>query len=554
MFFSSSQVGIAIQDRILLVVETKGIRDGLRTLSSINAVEIPANVFEQGRIMDQDTFRTLLKEAFDTADPSPIRSKDIVFEIPEDISFQQRLDIPANGSDEELENAVLSEAEKLLPFPLDQVSWDYQVTGEQEGSKKVLFIAVPLEVVQEYYNFFLSCHLLPIGFGSRIHHLMLSVSSRPDISTVLLDIQNKRSSVLLFQGQNLLHLDQINVGENHLKKSLLEHQGFSEKNFDRAVKKLSFVDIHLATTSVMETLFQGLTELIARYPAESLKKPARFLFIGNTLYYYAFREFLKQHPVAHLLPLQGNLRSFLSVRSEHPRLFSIFSLHHHELKTHELSKAPSRILFEKTALQKILPSAVGAALSDYLSPQKKVLNLLPPLVRSIALWKETSPWFYVMTTILLLFSIGWLMIFGFFWGSTTAELRVSKGNFIIIERQFSVKKPESLEKRIEAANEEIKVVADIKSSQAPYAELVQSIQDVLPKGVFITALEFGLLQDKTLFELKGVAAVREEVIESYQALKSIPLLDKVLFPASNLDQSQEVPFSIPFALKKTNPS
>ena len=177
------------------------------------------------------------------------------------------------------------------------------------------------------------------------------------------------------------------------------------------------------------------------------------------------------------------------------------------------------------------------------------MNLLPKLVRAIALWKKTSGWFYLMATVMLIFSVVWLMAFGFQWGSTLAQLLNAQRNLILIERKFDTKKPVTLEEKINTANTELQKINQLTANELVYADIIKAVRLSLPITIKVNSLQYGLLSDKSAFELRGEAPNRDEVIKAYDALKSLPFIEKVVFPASNFNERDSVDFSIQFLLK-----
>ncbi len=55
-------------------------------------------------------------------------------------------------TDEQLENAVLFEAEAYIPLPMDQVYFDWQVLGKIADGLEVLIIASPKEYVDKFLS------------------------------------------------------------------------------------------------------------------------------------------------------------------------------------------------------------------------------------------------------------------------------------------------------------------------------------------------------------------------------------------------------------------
>jgi len=81
-----------------------------------------------------------------------IRDKKVVCSLPGRAVVIRQVSLPAGLSEKELKVAAIGEVERFLPFPLDEMEYDYEVLGAvQQGDVKqmsVLFIAAHREAVQ----------------------------------------------------------------------------------------------------------------------------------------------------------------------------------------------------------------------------------------------------------------------------------------------------------------------------------------------------------------------------------------------------------------------
>jgi Tfp pilus assembly PilM family ATPase/Tfp pilus assembly protein PilN len=567
--FTKKSIGISIDRNTLVLCQVIFPNNQRPQITSISSSTIPKECFVQGRIIYKKGFVKTLQNALKNAKPNPITSKDIVMEIPESVIFQKKLTLPTSIEGNQLPEAIFLETEKTLPFSADQISWDYQILNKNEKKQRILFTAAPLEIVQEYYEMLIEAGYTPIGFSIRSENLIRAAVQHNSPESCMIDLQNRFTSLTFFRGTKKREAHQINIGEHHFKKAIQEHLQLTAKTYKQNIHKLSSIDINLATLKPMKKLWSEIKKHLSQQKEHKNKKD--FIYIGNTVFFNPLKQFFSEQKSS-LKELNGAISKIIKIKPVDPETLTIFTGEDEgkdkkrkntlQAKTQKEQKTKTKTPtneIEKTGnykAQKLLPSAVGSALADYAEtdPGEKPINLLPKVVRSIAVWKETNPWFYVMTSILLIFSIGWLMAFGFVWGNTTAQLRVAKENLILLERQFENIKPLTIEERIESANKELQVISNIQQSKNPHAIVLQTIRDLLPSGTTFTSLEFGHLQNKNLFELRGTAENRELVIEIHERLQQHKLVNQVLFPASNLDEKSNSPFSIQFTINHFTPN
>ncbi|MDZ4217215.1 MAG: hypothetical protein U1C97_02755, partial [Candidatus Gracilibacteria bacterium] len=478
----------------------------------------------------------------------------------------------------------------------------------------ILFTAVPFEFIQEYYDVFMSCGLMPLGFSIRAEDLIQALGKSSAQPTVIMDLQNKYTSVLLFRNKTLISLEQINIGEDSLINAIADKFSLPKRHRKKELQSLSGVDIGMASIELMKKLkeeflgimknFEKLNQSMCeqeksteedesvpkpepelkpekeqkkqnilssitswweknkeqtplsiqlsgksidkKIQSETMKKkssqdlppqdsiPFEFIFTGYGMFHSLFQEAfgINFHPK--LSPLKTNLKHIINLKKCDQNRIAYWSQNYHN-----------------DTLTKLLPSVIGASLTDNAIRQQgeKPINLLPPMVRSIALWKETSVWFYASSLIILLMSVGWLMAFGFTWGQSSAELKISRTNFIMIERQYKTKNEQNLDVKIQEANQELQVIRTLQASKNPYSDIIQTIQESIPAQTTFNSLQYGLNQDKTLFEWNATAEKREDVIATYEVIKGLPFIEKVFFPPSNLDPKNLIQFSILFKIK-----
>jgi type IV pilus assembly protein PilM len=81
-----------------------------------------------------------------------IKDKKVVCSLPGRAVVIRQVTLPAGLSDKELKVAAIGEVERFLPFPLDEMEYDYEILGELKSGEikqtSVLFIAAHREAVQ----------------------------------------------------------------------------------------------------------------------------------------------------------------------------------------------------------------------------------------------------------------------------------------------------------------------------------------------------------------------------------------------------------------------
>ena len=81
---------------------------------------------------------------------SNITASQAIFSIPTPSAFIMLIDFPRLPA-EEINSAVPYEVKKYIPIPLTEISLDWEVIDEEgEKNLKILFVAVPKEIINKY--------------------------------------------------------------------------------------------------------------------------------------------------------------------------------------------------------------------------------------------------------------------------------------------------------------------------------------------------------------------------------------------------------------------
>jgi type IV pilus assembly protein PilM len=150
-------LGIDVGTSFVKIVEISkfGNRRKLENYGSLNAsalYEKPFRTFEKSTLLlsSKDVARAITA----IMEEAQIKTKQAVFSIPDFSTFFTNFELPLM-SNEELAQAVKYEARQLVPIPPAEVTLDWQVidqkiTEEKKTTTKILLLAVPNEVINQY--------------------------------------------------------------------------------------------------------------------------------------------------------------------------------------------------------------------------------------------------------------------------------------------------------------------------------------------------------------------------------------------------------------------
>jgi type IV pilus assembly protein PilM len=135
----------------------------------------------------------------------------------------------------ELNKAVLLEAEKVLPVPLDELVVQHIVLGEAEveGNKQleILFAAAPLALTYQYhallhrFGLVLTALDLPAVALWRLYRHEISAAEDSDSAAAILDIGAERTNLVVTRAGKLKFTRTLPVGGNLLTRSMADMYG-----------------------------------------------------------------------------------------------------------------------------------------------------------------------------------------------------------------------------------------------------------------------------------------------------------------------------------------
>mgnify|MGYP000104797895 CR=1 FL=1 len=158
----------------------------------------------------------LLDPALDTSRPNQtqlavqelmkewkLRTSDVVLVLPAHTVFSRvvPLDVPG-GASGPVDAVVRFEAQQNIPFPLDDVVWDYVVKGETlSGAVNIVFVAVKTDILESFCHSvtanglkIISITVAPLALYDALRY---AYPEQTDSTTLLLDIGSRTSNLVI---------------------------------------------------------------------------------------------------------------------------------------------------------------------------------------------------------------------------------------------------------------------------------------------------------------------------------------------------------------------
>ena len=118
-------------------------------VESYSAEPTPPNAINEKAIVDADAVGEAIRRAIKR---SGSKAKEVAIAISGDAAITKVIQMPANLTDNELEGQVELQADQYIPFPMEEVSFDFEVIGPSERDPDmvdVLLVATRTENVEQ---------------------------------------------------------------------------------------------------------------------------------------------------------------------------------------------------------------------------------------------------------------------------------------------------------------------------------------------------------------------------------------------------------------------
>lgn len=263
-------LGVDISSSSITLVEVSLDKAGNLVLDRCATEPLDAGWVTDGNIEKFDEVADVLRRV---VKKSGTRTKNVAMALPPSAVISKKIILPGGLSDNELEVQVESEANKYIPFSLDEVSLDFCVLGPSatsNGDVEVLIAASRKEKVQDRQGLAEAAGLKPVvvDVESYASHAATSrlIANMPnkgvDTLVALFEIGSVSTSLQVIRNDEILYERDQAFGGAQLTQLIIKQYGFS---LDEAeIKKRSGELPDDYASGVLKPFVESLTQDIAR--------------------------------------------------------------------------------------------------------------------------------------------------------------------------------------------------------------------------------------------------------------------------------------------------
>jgi type IV pilus assembly protein PilM len=153
-------IGLDIGSSSIKLVELAEGKNGFR-LQSLGIAPLPPEAIVDGALMDSVTIIDAIRELITT---SKVKTKDVVTSVSGHSVIVKKIALPFM-TEAELEESIRWEAERYIPFDINDVNIDFQIFGSNPENPEVMdvvLVAAKKDIINDYVSVIMEAGLNPV--------------------------------------------------------------------------------------------------------------------------------------------------------------------------------------------------------------------------------------------------------------------------------------------------------------------------------------------------------------------------------------------------------
>ncbi|MFC3908427.1 type IV pilus assembly protein PilM [Legionella dresdenensis] len=229
-----SMLGIDISSTSVKIIEISG-KDDNRCVEGYGKELIPPGVIESNAIKDIDAIASCIKKVLSDAH---LTAKSASIAVPDSAVISKTIQINDGLNDDEIEELVIMEADKYIPYPIDEINIDFQILGpsaKNASMQDILIVASRSENVSNKVEAItkagLEVKIVDVesyAVERAIQHLAHELPAYgQDKVIAVIDIGAHYAHLFVFHGMKLIFTREEEFGGKQLVDATALHYGIS---------------------------------------------------------------------------------------------------------------------------------------------------------------------------------------------------------------------------------------------------------------------------------------------------------------------------------------
>ncbi|HXR52841.1 MAG TPA: pilus assembly protein PilM [Steroidobacteraceae bacterium] len=262
-------LGLDITPSSIKLIELT-LSGGQYTVDAYAAEATPQNAMNEKAIVDADAVGEAIARAVRRAG---VRTKEAAVAISGDAAITKVIQMPRNLNDADLEAQVEMQADQYIPFPMDEVAYDFEVLGGSEKdpeSMDVLLVASRSENVEQRRAAVaaagLSARIVDVEAFALENACRLMTHQMPDggidRSVAVVDFGASTTTFSVLRNLKVVYTRDFAFGGQQLTEEVMRTYGLSLEEAGRAKKEGGLPANY--QTEVLDPFIDDMTQQISR--------------------------------------------------------------------------------------------------------------------------------------------------------------------------------------------------------------------------------------------------------------------------------------------------
>lgn len=238
-----SALGVDISTSSVKLLELLPVGDSYR-IEGYGITSLPDNVMEGRRIKDVDAVAQTIRELISSL---RISTKRAAVAVSDSLAISKVIQVNDGLSEAEIEELVLMDADKYIPYPIDEINLDFSVLGPSSKNTAmldILLVASRSEYVTDRVNV-----LIKAGLDATVvdvesysvervlnqYSSILSQSGEKKI-TAIIDLGSIYTHLFILQGTKIIFSREEEFGGKQLIDSIVERYGIKAIDVVNAIE------------------------------------------------------------------------------------------------------------------------------------------------------------------------------------------------------------------------------------------------------------------------------------------------------------------------------
>ena len=264
---SKGLVGVDISSTTVRLLELS-VKNGRYWVESYAVMPLPENSVVEKSILNPEAVADALERVVNLANP---HTTHVAIAVPTSMVIHKIIEMDADMSDEEREVQIRMDAEQYIPFPLDEVSLDFEVLPDRLANPNrvnVLLVATRTENVDTRVEVLELAGLVAKVADVESYAMERAFSVFADTlpmgaNTVgILDIGHTMTTLSVMQKGKIIYTREQVFGGRQLTQDIQSRYGLSFEEAGRAKKERTLPDDY--DTEVLEPFLDAVVQQAAR--------------------------------------------------------------------------------------------------------------------------------------------------------------------------------------------------------------------------------------------------------------------------------------------------